>query len=225
MKFNQQPKLQKEFSETWIFDIFQANEYGEVNFTRRIPDTITSWILTGFSMSEEFGMGLIKEPLTITVFKKFFVTFDLPYSMKVGEVIDLPITVFNYFSEDVQATVTLHNDNKDFFFIERGGARSDKTKESKVIQVMSQKGRTETISIYPKKAGTVTIQVTATTGSAGDGIERVLLVKPVGITKYVNKPVLVNLEPGHENGYMIPIEIPDDAIADSVKIEVSLHSK
>jgi CD109 antigen len=176
-------------------------------------------------MSEEFGIGMTPEPLKLTVFKKFFVSLDLPYSMKVGEAIDLPITVFNYLGKDVQATIKLHNENNEFLFVEKGGARSERTEELRTVQIKSEKGRTETILIYPKKAGTVTIKVTATTGEAGDGIEKLLLVKPVGITEYKNKPVFVNLKPGFEKNADISIDIPADAVPDSAKIETSVHSK
>lgn len=46
------------------------------------------------------------------VFRPFFVSLDLPYSVIRGEVVSIPVVVFNYFDEDVTAEVTLKNEGE-----------------------------------------------------------------------------------------------------------------
>lgn len=52
------------------------------------------------------------------VFKKFFISLNLPYSIKRGETVALSVVVFNYMSQGVTATVTLDNSRKEFEFAE-----------------------------------------------------------------------------------------------------------
>lgn len=46
------------------------------------------------------------------VFRPFFVSLDLPYSIIRGEVVSIPVVVFNYFNEEVSAEVTLKNEGE-----------------------------------------------------------------------------------------------------------------
>lgn len=52
---------------------------------------------------------MTKTPRKLEVFQPFFVSTNLPYSIKRGEVVAIPIVVFNYMNEDVEAEVTLDN--------------------------------------------------------------------------------------------------------------------
>lgn len=85
---------------------------------KKVPDTITSWVITGFSVDPVTGLGLTKNPSKLEVFQPFFVSLNLPYSIKRGEVVSVPIVVFNYMEQDVNAEVTLHNEDQDFEFVE-----------------------------------------------------------------------------------------------------------
>lgn len=51
----------------------------------------------------------------IRVFRPFFVSLDLPYSVIRDEIVAIPIVVFNYMNKDVEADVTLENEQLDNF--------------------------------------------------------------------------------------------------------------
>lgn len=91
---------------------------GRKTIHKKVPDTITSWVITGFSVDPVTGLGLTKSPSTIQVFQPFFVSLNLPYSIKRGETVSIPIVVFNYMENEVKAEVTLHNEDQDFEFAE-----------------------------------------------------------------------------------------------------------
>lgn len=57
-------------------------------------------------------------PRKLNVFRPFFVSTDLPYSIKRGEAVAVPIVVFNYQNEDVEAEVVLDNELQEFEFAE-----------------------------------------------------------------------------------------------------------
>lgn len=52
------------------------------------------------------------------VFQPFFVSLNLPYSVKRGEVISIPVGVFNYLDEDFDVEVTLHNTDQELEFVQ-----------------------------------------------------------------------------------------------------------
>lgn len=84
----------------------------------KAPDTITSWYLTGFATNKKYGLGITEDKTIFKVFKKFFVSLNLPYSVKRGEAVLLQIVVFNYLPDKVSAKVTLDNSLKQFEFVD-----------------------------------------------------------------------------------------------------------
>ena len=190
-----------------------------VTLHKKVPDTITSWIITGFSVDPLTGLGLTKQPSKLTVFQPFFVTTNLPYSIKRGEVVSIPVILFNYMTYNQTADVTLFNSEGEFEFVEAGEDESQKGKQQVVVECHS--GYTVRFMIRPLKVGHITIKVIANTGIAGDGLERQLIVEPEGVTQYENKAVFVDLRSSPEFKDTINITIPDNAVPDSTKIEAS----
>uniref|UniRef100_T1GQT0 Alpha-2-macroglobulin domain-containing protein n=1 Tax=Megaselia scalaris TaxID=36166 RepID=T1GQT0_MEGSC len=191
------PPVRKDFPESWIWNNFN-NTDGELYIKKKVPDTITSWVITGFSLNGEKGLGLTNEPTKLTVFQPFFVTINLPYSVKRGEVISIPVLVFNYMDNKMEAQVTLDNTDKEFDFVEASNEI-----EENVIE-----GRSKSVQ--------------ATTPVAGDAVHQMLRVEPEGVTEYVNKAVLLNLKDKPEQHENIKVEIPKDAVPDSEYVEVSV---
>lgn len=83
-----------------------------------VPDTITSWYITAFATNNRYGLGVTDEKTVFKVFKQFFISLNLPYSIKRGETIALSIVIFNYMSQKVTAKVTLDNSRKEFEFVD-----------------------------------------------------------------------------------------------------------
>ena len=77
---------------------FPCRLSGEMDIIQELPHTVTSWVGGGFCTNLETGIG-VSESTTIKGFQPFFVSLTLPYSMIRNEVINLPVTVFNYLSE------------------------------------------------------------------------------------------------------------------------------
>lgn len=49
-----------------------------------MPDTITTWVMQAVAINNKTGLGLAT-PLNIVVFKEFFVSVKMPYSVKKGD--------------------------------------------------------------------------------------------------------------------------------------------
>lgn len=212
-------EIRTEFPETWLFESLDLAD-GKGVVTKKVPDTITSWIITGFSMDSTTGLGLTTLPKKLTVFQPFFVTTNLPYSIKRGEVVAIPIIVFNYMETDQDVDVTLFNNDDEFEFAE-DGKMSTKIEMKKKILVKPNVGTSVSFMIKPKKAGNIKIKVVASSAVAGDGFEQLLIVEPEGITQYMNKALFIDLRNVQDFKTDYKIIIPENAVPDSTKIEVS----
>jgi uncharacterized protein YfaS (alpha-2-macroglobulin family) len=83
---------------------------GAHSFLEVAPDSITTWELSGFSVSSTAGLGLGRgDPTEIKVFKPLFVDLKLPYKVIRGEVLEVVASVFNYLPEaqDVRLGLTV----------------------------------------------------------------------------------------------------------------------
>lgn len=218
------PKIRKEFPETWLWETIPSSEFtGNFTIHKKVPDTITSWIITGFAIDAEHGLGITKAPTKLRVHQPFFVSLNLPYSVKRGEVVSVPCTVFNYLEQQVDVEVTLENEHDEFEFTsdtsiveQTGYSRKKKT------TIMSQDGATVTFSIRPTKVGLISLKVVATSPIAGDAIVKTLNVESEGVTQFVNKAVFVDLREKHQiDPVKVIVDVPKEALPDSTRIEIS----
>ena len=187
---------------------------------KKTPDTITSWVVTGFSLNPASGFALTKYPTNIKTFRPFFVTTNLPYAVKRGEQVDVPLIVFNYMDEPLEAEITMANEDAEFEFIE---PMAKDNKCTKKLTVNPNSGETVTFKIVPKTLGQVSLKITAVSALAGDAIDKKLKVEPEGITVYKNRDYYLHAEEGE---FIIPdnitLDIPADVVPDSEHIEVAV---
>uniref|UniRef100_A0A6E8VV12 CD109 antigen n=1 Tax=Anopheles coluzzii TaxID=1518534 RepID=A0A6E8VV12_ANOCL len=217
--------VRRTFPESWIWESDEGFS-GEKTLQKKVPDTITSWIITGFSVNPIYGLGLTQQPRKLNVFLPFFVSTNLPYSVKRGEVVAIPIVVFNYMEDDQTAEVVLHNDEQEFEFadVENEVVESNKVElfRQKRLDIASNTGKSVSFMVKPKKLGHITIKVTAKTKIAGDAVERQLLVEPEGLPQFINKAAFIDLRAAPELTKTFEVEIPKNAVPDSTRIEVAV---
>ncbi|XP_055376026.1 CD109 antigen isoform X5 [Condylostylus longicornis] len=222
------PRVRKEFFETWVWHSMeiQNDNNGEIVLKEKVPDTITSWVLTAFSVNSKTGLGITKDATKLRVFQPFFVSTNLPYSVKRGEVLSVPVIIFNYLEKDLDAEITMDNTDQEYEFAEATNEIEEKSiediKRSKRLTVPANSGKSTSFMIRPKNVGNMAIKIQATTPIAGDAIQQMLPVEPEGVTQYVNKAIFINLKDGKEQSEKVKIEIPDDAVPDSQYAEVSV---
>lgn len=227
-------RVRKFFEESWIFDDLEADDNGKFTFTKTVPDTITSFIISGFTISYENGLATAP-PQTITVFKDFFIKLNLPYSIRFGEVLRIEVNVFNYIRDSdapVEAKVLMLNPDDEFEFIKLSSvegvcevAALETNSQIKTITIKPRSASPTIFLIRALKTGNIKIKIRATTSSKGDEVEKLLLVEHEGLTHYRNVPKLFDLRRS-ENMRKIDhfdISIPDkNVIANSIKIEAKL---
>ncbi|XP_063245195.1 CD109 antigen-like isoform X2 [Bacillus rossius redtenbacheri] len=219
-------KVRRNFPETWLWDLLDAGYEGRASLSKKAPDTITSWVITGFSVDPIYGLGLSRAPKKLRIFRPFFVSLDLPYSVLRGEIVAIPIIVFNYMDKDVTADVTLENQGlENFEFAEISNDVTDTPKlelyRTKQVSVKANSGSSVSFMITPRKLGYITIKVTAKSILAADAVERQLLVKAEGEKQYHNKAIFVDLREKHKLKTNVTLDIPENIVTGSEIVEVS----
>lgn len=214
------PRVRSEFPETWLWEDIDVNDSdGNVTLSKKVPDTITSWVISAFSVNQQFGLGLTKNPKTLNVFQPFFVSLNLPYSVKRGEVVSVPVVLFNYLNMDVTADLVLQNENGAFEFVD--DIEGDQSSRKRQVTVASNAGVTQTFLVKFTNVGQIPLKVTATSAVAGDAIERILQVDPEGVPQFINKAVFVDLRETDKLESIQKVDVPENAVPGSLKINVN----
>ncbi|XP_050465402.1 thioester-containing protein 1 allele S3-like isoform X2 [Cataglyphis hispanica] len=217
-------KVRKNFPETWLWQTLDAGYQGKAELRRNVPDSITSWVLTAFSLNDAHGLGLIEEPRKLKVFKPFFISMDLPYSVIRGEIVGIQIVVFNYMNKDLTAEVLLTNEGQ-FDFAEISNEVHDVPKlelyRKKKVDVKANSGSSVSFMIIPRELGYISIKATANSVLAGDSVEHKLLVNAEGETQYKNEAVFLDLRNMENAGANVTINIPNNAVLGSESIQIS----
>lgn len=224
--------VRKHFPETWIWHNATADANGSMEMQAKLPDTITSWSLSAFSLHENHGLAVTgPNAANVRAFRPFFVSLNLPYSIIRGEVLALQAVVFNYDPKRAQsAQVTLDNKRDEFEFVEAANSVDDERvsearEQVRRVRIAPNDGASVSFLVRPKRLGHIDVRVVAVSElGMGDAIVRKLLVKPEGQTQHRNSAWLVNLS---QNGTgtqtrNFSIEVPENAVPDSQKVHVSV---
>nr|XP_022297412.1 CD109 antigen-like [Crassostrea virginica] len=98
------------FPRTWMWEEVDMSGKKSVSFIKRIPDTITSWKITAFSINEENGLGVMNDEndVKIQVFQPFFIKVKTPTSIIAGNKAVIQISLFNYKYHQPEKMVILY---------------------------------------------------------------------------------------------------------------------
>ncbi|CAD6997494.1 alpha-2-macroglobulin [Ceratitis capitata] len=218
---SQQPTIRKDFRETWLFTDIEDTQAEEFDFPEKIPETITSWVLTAFSVNPEKGLAVMKDPTKIKTFQPFFLSPRLPYSVKRGEVVNTQLLIFNYLDKALDVAVTLDNVDNEYDFTDVSNEIINEPSRVKNVRVPAQSSAGVSFMIRPKVIGNILLKYTAVSPIAGDAIHKALKVVPEGVTEYVNRAYFVNLKETPDFKQTFELDLPQDVVPDSEHVEVS----
>ncbi|XP_031636083.1 ovostatin-like, partial [Contarinia nasturtii] len=206
-KSHMKPIIRNDFPETWVWDSITDKSFnGSLNLKRKVPDSLTTWVLSGFSICPINGLALTKKPSELCVQQPFHVSLNLPFSVKRGEVL-----THNEF-EFVDASV----DDKIYPEIRK------QTSRKKKLTILSDDAMNAFFTIRPTKVGVISLKVSAISETASDCLIKTLNVECEGVPQFVNKAVFVDLrEKSQIEPIDVAIEIPKTALPDSTRIEIT----
>ncbi|XP_069182538.1 alpha-2-macroglobulin [Procambarus clarkii] len=142
------------FPETWLWELFMLPSGG----ARRevtVPGIFAEWVGMAVCVHPQQGLG-VSSKVNITTFSNFFVDLTLPPSIKLGEILPVKISVFNFHDGRLPVLVELVK-SKEYKMVvserETAGAHAACVDEkTKVVHV---------VRIKPSVVGTVMLNVTA----------------------------------------------------------------
>lgn len=199
-----------------------------LNLKKKVPDSLTTWVLTGFSIDPINGLAITKSPAELCVQQSFHISLNLPYSVKRGEVLTIPCSIFNYLPNQIEAEIIFENEHDEFEFVDV--AIDEKiypklTKEKsrkKKLTILADDAVNALFTIRPTKVGLISLKVTAISPTANDCIIKTLNVECEGVPQFVNNAVFVDLRQKPQiEPIDVTIEIPKIALPDSTRIEIT----
>ncbi|XP_013108376.2 thioester-containing protein 1 allele R1 isoform X1 [Stomoxys calcitrans] len=209
------------FPETWIFkdlDIIDSN----TPLTLQVPDTITTWIVRAFSVNDETGFGIMDNTLDIEAFQPFFISVNLPYSVKRGEIVTIPVTIFNYLQQSHPTEITMENNSENFQLMDDENQPIVKKHDTRNITVPANNGKSVAFRLSPKKVGNIEIRVEAKNSITADAVLHKLRVDPEGIAHNSNQEELLTLRDGDAKNLTFRTNIPADIVSDSEYLVLSV---
>ncbi|XP_012945936.1 CD109 antigen [Aplysia californica] len=187
-------RVRTNFVETWLFQTVTTCDSGFATVESTVPDTITSWVASAFAFNSKIELGMAPNQANLRVFRPFFVTLNLPYSVINGEQLALQAIVFNYLNDDAQVRVTLAQSKSFSVLAEEHGLEVLKQEDTvQDVLIKAGEGMSVFFPIVPHELGKIDIEVKAQTTRAADAVRKQLLVEPEGVAKEFNIPVLVEL--------------------------------
>lgn len=178
--------FRSDFRDTMALFASTIGENGIAEWKFSMPASITTWAISAVSVSPKGGVCVI-QPMEIVSSKKFFVEVNLPYSVVKNEQIYIPVTVYNYGRESVQAKVALIGTANIC-----SGARLGQPSVVQSLTIPAGRGRTATFPVVPLASGEQQIKVKAVSELGTDAVEVKLNVEPPGVERQRHFSVPLN---------------------------------
>uniref|UniRef100_A0A672IJN8 Complement C3-like n=1 Tax=Salarias fasciatus TaxID=181472 RepID=A0A672IJN8_SALFA len=172
------------FPESWLWTDVELPKCPAGRKSVPLPDSITTWQLTGISLSRTHGI-CVGEPLEVIVWKEFFIDLRLPYSAVRGEQLEIKAILHNYSPDKITVRVDLTEAQHVC------SAASRRGRYRQEIDIGPQTTRSVPFVIIPMREGEVQIEVKAAVkdSSLSDGIMKMLRVVVRDIdTNYFSSP-------------------------------------
>lgn len=143
-----------------------------------LPHSITTWSLTGLSLSATNGLCLVDHPTRIKTFQPIFLQISLPYTVIQNEQIEMIATVFNY--DTVRKSVLLYMYGLEDLCSEAEEAGQKSTRKHLIVDANS--ANSVTFPMVPLKTGTYDLKVVALWPTSGsDVVVKTLTVIAPGV--------------------------------------------
>ncbi|XP_075537197.1 pregnancy zone protein-like isoform X12 [Dermacentor variabilis] len=215
------------FPETWLWELKELDEHGELSFKEKIPHTITEWVGSTVCINSEDGIG-VSDPAKIKAFQPFFASFNLPYSVVRGELVPVKVSVFNYLEKCLPVDLKLAESAD--YHIE---GESETT-----LCVCGSKSQVHKFQIRPQTIGEVNLTVSAAGSNsdtacgeqptekvvARDAVTRPLIIEAEGFEKEETQSVFVCPKDAGEEGAKneFDLALPEDLVEGSARAYVSV---
>ncbi|XP_071089780.1 alpha-2-macroglobulin-like protein 1 isoform X1 [Haliotis cracherodii] len=220
--------LRSYFPETWLWELEQVGDTGELELRKTTPHTITRWVGNTICTSQSAGVGVA--PMTsLTTFQPFFLSIHLPYAAVRGERLPLHVTIFNYLEKCLYMQVNVETgdditltvrDHLKLPFCLCGG----KSKTQSYYISAKEVGKLPVVARAEIVPGTCDNNVEPDTEYIGlsDAVKRELFVKVEGVTQEYTKSLYICPKDFDVTREEVELPLPEDIVRDSARGHVSV---
>ncbi|XP_051534412.1 complement C4 [Myxocyprinus asiaticus] len=206
--------LRSYFPQSWMWTLTESDNSGDVRHRAIAPDSITTWLVHAVSISATKGF-CIAEPKPLKVFQDFFVSVNLPYSVKRNEQLQVKAVVYNYKPESLKVIVMM---DKAEGLCTAGG---DKVEQE--VTVPGNSALSVYFTVVPLVIGNIPITVLAYASStAQDRVQKELRVEGEGEIVSIDKEF--NIDPKRRK-LEIDIPAPTDEVPAGLDSSISVSFK
>lgn len=145
-----------------------TDDSGRASLDVPLADSITTWRVSALASSMNGEVGSANAPLR--VFQEFFADLDLPVAVTQGDVISVPVAVYNYLPEARKITLTLR---REAWFEATGTMTKGTSLGPNEVGVVY-------FPIRANRLGRHSLTVGADSGTFGDAVRREITVHPNG---------------------------------------------
>uniref|UniRef100_A0A182W9G3 TEP1-F n=1 Tax=Anopheles minimus TaxID=112268 RepID=A0A182W9G3_9DIPT len=211
------------FPESWLWENVTIARSGKRSIIRVVPDTTTSWYLTGFSIDPVYGLGIIKKPIQLTTIQPFYIVESLPYSIKRDEAVVLQFTLFNNLGGEYIADVTLYNVANQTEFI---GRPVDELSYTKSVTVLPKVGVPISFLVKARKLGEMVVRVKASImhGLETDALEKIIRVVPETLKQSKMDSRIFRIDSNSNQSFRMNLYVNPAAISGSTKVDLQVNA-
>ncbi|NWV59930.1 CO4 protein, partial [Malurus elegans] len=199
--------LRSYFPESWWWSFEEVGSPGKHSVKNFAPDSITTWEVQAISISPEKGF-CVADPYTFAVFKDFFVSLRLPYSVRRHEQLEIKAVIYNYLPDNLQVTVKMD--------AVKGLCTAETTERAVQLSLLA-KGNSATpafFSVVPLTVGEIPITITAFNQDSGhsDSIRKNLKVVAEGVLQKEEEVICIN---SGLKSHTVDLNRPSNMVPDS----------
>ncbi|XP_076260328.1 macroglobulin complement-related isoform X2 [Rhynchophorus ferrugineus] len=193
-------RIQRQYENVWLWRDVNIGPHGRYIFNVDVPSRPVHWMVSAFSVSPTMGFGMLTKAIEYVGVLPFFINVEMPETCMQGEQVGIRITVFNYMTDDMEATVVLKGSpDYKFVHVEEGGVvraynpRTSFGEHQFFIFIKSQDAAQVHIPIVPTRLGDIDVTLYASTLIGKDEITRKLHVEADGLPQHRHQSVLLDL--------------------------------
>ncbi|XP_072331393.1 complement C4-B-like [Scyliorhinus torazame] len=200
-------RVRSNFPQSWQWSKYDVSSRGEHKFQLNIPDSITTWEIQAVGMFEEKGF-CVAEPKKMKVFRPFFISLRLPYSVKRNEQLEVRAILYNYLTRPIKMKVYMKP-------IDSICSPATGEKNARTVTVAANSAYAIYFSIVPLAISTIPISVVAYNSEEliTDAITKPLKVVGEGVLKTEESSIAIN--PRGKSSYRIIEQIPLNMVPDT----------
>ncbi|XP_028319576.1 complement C3-like isoform X3 [Gouania willdenowi] len=218
--------VRSNFEESWLWNDYslpacpsQTPHCQTTSFTRQfyLQDSITTWVLTGISLSSTNGI-CVSQSLEVIARKEFFIDLKLPYSAVRYEQLEIRAIIHNYARDPVLVKVELVENPKVCSLASKRG------KHDEEIEIGARTSVSVPFVIIPMEIGELDIVVKAAVSehSISDGVKKVLRVVSEGV--FISDPKIISLDPVNKGQGGIQTVVFNSQIPKTDLVQFSPHN-